>query len=81
MKTVKFTAVWVSPNNPKFAILAEIKVVQVGNKKIISRGQGGFLEADTAWTKDETVDLPEGSYRFTTRKTSQGAELPVIELV
>ena len=81
MNLVKLTVAWVSEKNPKFAILAEIKSTKFGSKVIISRGQGGFLEADSAWTKGETVELPADSFRFTTRKTSQGTELPVIELV
>lgn len=80
MKTVKFTAVWVSENNPKFAILAPIVEIKVGNKTLISRGQGGFLESDTPWTKGESIDLPVGMYKISERKTKLGTTLPVIEI-
>ena len=81
MKTVKFTVVYVSPKNSKFAILAPIVTLQVGNKTIVTRGQGGFLESDSDWEMGESIDIPADKYQLTTRKTSTGSELPVIELL
>lgn len=81
MNLVKLTVMWVSENNNKFAILAPMKSAKFGNRVIVTRGQGGFLESDTPWTKGESIEVPEGSYKITYRKTKLGNELPCIELV
>jgi len=77
---MELTVKWVSPKNPKFAILGTEISEQFGNRVIKSR-KGGFLESDEEWTLGEVVDLPDNRVKFSTRKTSTGSELPVIELV
>jgi hypothetical protein len=71
---------WVSNKNPKFAILAGEVSEQFGNRVIKSR-KSGFLESSEEWTLAEEVEIPDNRLKFTTRKTSQGSELPVIELI
>lgn len=80
MKTLKLKVVFVSPKNPRFAILSTLIETKLGNKTIVTR-KGGFLESVDSWEMGEEMEVPENVVKFTTRKTSTGSELPVIELV
>lgn len=77
---MELTVRWVSPKNPKFAILGTEFSEMFGNRPIKTR-KSGFLESDEEWVLGEVVELPDNRVKFTTRKTSDGNELPVIELV
>lgn len=77
----KLTAVWVSEKNSNFAILAPVISRVINGKTIITRGEGGFLECSEGWTKGDTIELPEGSFKVTKRVTKEGTTLPVIELL
>ena len=81
MKKVILSVVWISPKNPKFAILAPIIKIKVGNREIVNRGQGGFLESDTNWELGEGIELGTDQFQITKKITKEGTELPVIELI